>query len=146
VAEALDLGQVRALLDLDEEALVERAGVGPDTVEREVRYEKLEDVDAVEGPGVPGTVFLRGGRPELVYLRGQAVAGWTPAALRAELGEPEKQLRSRAGKAYTQFVYPDAGVAYAAQGDDLAYVEVFRPRSLADYERDIYREPRAFIR
>jgi hypothetical protein len=146
VAEQLDLEQLRSLLDLDEAALLDRLGVSPESVEREVRYEKLEDVDAVDPPDFPGTVFLRGGRVELVYVPRRALEGVSAAPLRAELGEPEAQLRSRAGKTYAQNVYPSAGVAFAAHGDELAYVEVFRPRSLDEYERDIYREPRAFIR
>ena len=47
---------------------------------------------------------------------------------------------------FNHHVHAEQGVAYSADGDEVAFVEVFRPRSLAEYERDIYRDPGLFIK
>jgi hypothetical protein len=44
------------------------------------------------------------------------------------------------------FVYASEGVAFSAAGRSLNFVEVFRPRSQKEYEAEIYREPKPFIR
>ena len=136
---ALSLADARALLDLDEGQLVARLG---GEVERELRYEGLGEVDAVVGTGA--RVFLRDGRPVLVYL--SEPEDVTEASLAAELGGPGELLSSRTGKTFNLHVHADQGVAYSADGDDVAFVEIFRPRSLAEYERDVYVDPGPFIR
>jgi hypothetical protein len=138
----------RGLLELTEDELLDRIGATPADVRRNLRYEKLEGLDVVDRPDAsPARIFLRDGRVELVYLpEGPALAGLTAGGLQQELGPPEAWLASRVGKAFSQCVNATQGVAYATDGDELAFVELFRPRSLAEYERDIYQDPGPFVR
>jgi hypothetical protein len=145
MAERLDLDEARDLLGLTQDELVARLGVGPGDIDPGYRYEGLDDVAMLYSPDAfPGRIYLRDDRPEIVYV--SEPAGWSEAKLEAELGGPGDELRSRAGKTFTHHVHADRGVAWSSDGDEVAFVEVFRPRSLAEYERDIYRDPGPFIR
>jgi hypothetical protein len=55
-------------------------------------------------------------------------------------------MRSRAGKEYTHTVYPTEGVAFSADGDEVVILEVFPPRTLDAYLKEIYEDPGPFIR
>ena len=148
VPERVDLDTCRGLLDLPEADLLRRLGATEDDIQRNVRYEKLESVDAVFRPDAfPGRIYLQGGRPQLIYVSGDpGLEGWMEPDLERELGNPEAWLASRAGKAFSHKVYATKGVAYSTDGSELAFLEVFHPRSLEQYERDIYRDPGPFVR
>ena len=110
-------------------------------------YEALEDLTSVQNRGrFPGTVYLRNGEVELVYVGPGALEGVTPADLEEELKGRPARLRSRAGKKASLFVHAGQGIAYSAHGDELHFVEVFKPRSLEEYEAAIYKDPGPFIR
>lgn len=110
-------------------------------------YGRMEDVTSIRDAAVfPGTLFLLDGEVELVYVDGEALPEVTPADLTAQLGDGAVALRSRAGKRANLWVHAEQGVAFSAQDDTLDFLEVFRPRSQAAYEAEIYREPHAFIR
>jgi hypothetical protein len=143
--EGLDLDEARTLLGLTESQVLARLGAGEDDVQRDVGYEGLEGLSVVHRPeAFAGRVYLRDGTPELVYF--SAPEGVTGSGLDAELGGTGAELRSRAGKMFNHHVHAEQGVAYSADGDEVAFVEVFAPRPLADYERDIYRDPGPFVR
>lgn len=70
----------------------------------------------------------------------------TPAELEQELGAPAAVLRSRAGKSYRHAVYPQQGLAYSADAKRVAFIEIFPPTTLADYQERIHDEPEPFVR
>ena len=138
---AVDLDAARALLDLSRDELLARLGAGPEDVDDGYRYEGLDDVAMLYKPeAFPARIYLRDGRPEMVYA--SEPEGWSPDGI----GGEDAELRSRAGKTFTHHVHAEQGVAWSSDGDEVAFVEVFRPRSLAEYEREIYRDPGPFIR
>jgi hypothetical protein len=106
-------------------------------------YHKLRPVDKWRRPAAhPGFFIIQGDRLALIYVDDeQALADLHPDALRAELGEPEASLRSRAGKSVPLHVVATKGVAYAGKADRIYYLEIFPPMSLADYQAQIYEDP-----
>ncbi|MBS3940884.1 MAG: hypothetical protein KG028_07980 [Actinobacteria bacterium] len=110
-------------------------------------YGRLDDVTSIEyTPVYPGTLYLQDGVVDLVYLGRGALADVTRSQITAEVGDDGVRLRSRAGKQANLVVHAEQGVAYSAEGDTLHFLEVFRPRSQAAYEAEIYADPGAFIR
>ncbi len=109
-------------------------------------YQKLRPVDKWKRPGAhPGIFIIQGEQLALIYVDDEkSLAELRPAALLAEFGAPEASLRSRAGKAVQLQVVASKGLAYAAKGDRVYYLELFQPMSAADYEARIYEEPPAY--
>ena len=110
-------------------------------------YESLDGLTSLENPAVfPGTLYLLDGVVELVYFGDEAVSSVTPAQIEEEVKGRPARLRSRAGKKASTFVHAHDGVAYSAEGNQVNFIEVFRPRTRKEYEEQIYKEPPAFIR
>lgn len=110
-------------------------------------YGRMEDVTSIRDLQVfPGTIYLKDDEVELVRVGSRDLASSTRADLDALLGDDAVRLRSRAGKRANLWVHASQGVAYSAQGEELHFLEVFRPRTQQQYEDEIYREPPAFIR
>jgi hypothetical protein len=141
--------QFQEVLDLDE-AGVRRRLDGPDAeVNTDRRYEGLEHVTHYYNPSVlPAHVYVRNGRVQMVYVpRGSAaLQDTTPADIDAQVGGRGQRVRSRAGKSSNQYVRADQGVAYSTDEDEVEFVEIFRPRSLDAYLREIYQDPGEFIK
>jgi hypothetical protein len=115
-------------------------------VEDGLGYGQLRGLTRLQVPDLfPGYFFFDAGRPVVLYanLRGEEVR---PEQLLEQLGEPEAALRSRSGKRFKQYVYPDLGVAFAADSDSVSFLEIFPPMSLDEYKTTLYTEPPAFIR
>ena len=64
-----------------------------------------------------------------------------PDALMAALGGEGATMRSRAGKRVVQHVYPEAGIAFAAERDEVKLLEIFPPTTQAIYEAEIHKDP-----
>lgn len=76
----------------------------------------------------------------------EALAQLDPNELRAELGAPRETFASRAGKDFAHYVYPDRGIAFSANRDTLAYLEIFSPMTLTQYENELYLDPGPFVK
>lgn len=145
----LDLDACRALLELTDAQVRARLQIdGAGETHEGVQYEGIVGVTQYYNPDAfAGRVYVRGDRVEIVYVpSGPALAGVTRADLDAPAGGEPAALRSRAGKEYVHYAHPEQGLAYSAEGDDVLFVEVFRPRSLEAYEAEIYRDPGPFTR
>jgi len=114
----------------------------------QARYEGLEGVEQVYNKEkFAGRVYGRDGRVEVIYVPGgSALADTTVKELSSGMKGKGKEMRSRAGKEFTHVVYAEEGLAFSAEGDELGFVEVFRPRPLKQYLEDIYRDPGPFTR
>jgi hypothetical protein len=76
-------------------------------------------------------------KPLLQKLDGQA--------LLSELGSPAADLRSRAGKGESQYVFPERGIAFSSDSEGrVAFIEIFQPMSLSEYMAQIYIDPGQF--
>ena len=140
------LAQARALIGLEKDAARQRLGGGL-SEDPDDGYEAMQGVASLENGDVfPGTLYLKDDRVEMVYLGPGGLHGVTAADLESELPGEATLLRSRAGKTANMHVRAEEGVAYSAEGDEVHFVEVFRPRSLQDYESEIYNDPGPFIR
>jgi hypothetical protein len=144
VAELLDAWRMVLGLSLEQVQGV----FEPDEVIEDGEYQGLVGVTIVRaGERCPGSLYLADGRVVLMYVG--RVERWpqvTPEALFDVLGEPDEQLRSRAGRGHTQYLYGAAGIAFSAADDEVDFVEVFPPVTTADYLAQVYEEPPPFIR
>ena len=145
-AAAGSFSDARAFLGRSLEEVQALLGPGAESVHGD-EYGPMTDVTSIANPAVfPGTLYLAGGRVELVRLDGGVLEAVSRYELDAQFGGDAVRLRSRAGKLANLCVHAEQGVAYSAQGQSLDFLEVFRPRTQQAYEEEIYREPLAFIR
>ncbi len=78
-------------------------------------------------------------RPFLARLNGKI--------LLANLGSPAADLRSRAGKGFSQYVFPERGIAFSSDSaGHIAFVEVFPSMPLDLYLTQIYINPGPFVK
>jgi hypothetical protein len=131
------------LRDLSRAELRAKLGITDADISAGGAYYKLRPVDKWHRPAAhPGYFIIQGDRLALLYVDDQqALSGVHPNALRAEFGEPEASLRSRAGKSIPLHVLASKGLAYAGKEDRVYYLEIFPPMSLADYQSRIYEDP-----
>lgn len=130
---------------LSRDELVQRVGASRPDVAEGVAYQGLRPVDRVQLPGErPAYAFFRGDELVMLYAGRGALKDISRASLEADLGDGH-ELRSRAGKRSLLHVYPDRGVAFSADGDEVEFLEVFPPTTLERYESEIYREPGPFV-
>lgn len=99
----------------------------------------------------PGYFYFRDDVLVMLYVEAFPTSmhsDFTSDRLRQELGEPELELRSRAGKHNRIFVYPQQGIAFSADlsSGGVDFIEVFQPMTADSYRQTIYREPPKFKR
>lgn len=138
-----------ALLGAPVEKVAAERGLAESAARPGVNYGRLSGVTLLyDDDADPGQYYFRDGRLALIYIESPAdtYPALSPQALAAALGEPAEALPSRAGRQRKQYVYPDRGVAYAADDDEVAFIEVFAPTTLEGYRSELYMAPKKFIR
>ena len=143
-----DLPAWQQWLGLSEAEVRQRLATEGGEVDPDRRYEGLEHVTHYYNPSVsPARVYVSDGRVQMVYVpSGAAVAETTPSEIDAQIGGRGHRLRSRTGKTANQYVQAERGVAYSEDEGRVQFVEIFPPRSLEAYLKDIYRDPGPFTR
>lgn len=117
------------------------------TPEPDDEYQGIQGLTSIEYLRVfPGTIYLQGGRVELVFLASSALAPYRESDVQALFGAAALRLRSRAGKQAHLLVYAEHGIACSVGQEELHFMEVFAPQTPRGYETRIYREPSPFIR
>jgi hypothetical protein len=140
-----ELADLLALRELSRDEL--QARLGALETDPSVSYERIGDVDRLSDlDAFPGHFYFRGDELQMLYIPRSALAGAAPGELERELGEPAATLRSRTGEDSSLLVYPDRGVAFATDGEQVEILEVFPPTTLEAYESGIYKDPGEFIR
>lgn len=96
----------------------------------------------------PGLFYFRDEQFVLFYVdeMSDELEEMSLSALLDYLGEPTAVLRARSGKRHRQYVYAEMGIALAGVDDEIAFLEIFPPKTLADYKAELYVEPPRFIR
>lgn len=76
----------------------------------------------------------------------KVVTGISPDDFFTSFGEQEAGdvLRSRAGKLANHYVFPEHGLAFSEEDEEVIFIEVFAPCSRASYLKEIYLEPAPF--
>jgi hypothetical protein len=142
------LGRYTALRGLDRPAIIDKLEAKPEHIREHAAYERLSDVTEVHQPAAdPARFFFQGDKLVMIYLGDRTLLGTlTEDQLKAELGGgPGESLMSRAGKQSEMLVYPDKGVAFSI-GDEIDFLEIFPPCTLAEYQANIYSEPGPFYK
>ena len=136
-------GEWLRALEVTRDAL-EREGA---SVDRDVAYERLRGVDRVHAPAVhPAHFYFDGDRLRIAFVPDEHTEGTSAAPLAEELGEPDRTLRSRAGKTSRIALHAGRGIAYSHRGDALEFVEVFPPAPPEWYLDEVYEDPGEFYK
>lgn len=115
--------------------------------EPESDYQGLDEVLELRNKDkFPGRVFLRHGDVRLVYLSDGALEDVSVKDFEQITNGEAIELRSRAGKMSTLYLFAEDGVAYSTDGSVLDFAEFFPPCSVADYTEQIYDDPGPFRR
>jgi hypothetical protein len=145
-----DLAPWVELRDLTRDEIASRFGIGPDQTAEGVKYQGLKGVTRLSNlDRFPGHFFFEPGRetPAMIYIGDRdSLRPLDPGELMHALGGEGVRLGSRAGKRVVQHVYPAAGIAFAAEGDEVKLLEIFPPTTREGYESRIHVEPGPFIR
>jgi len=142
------LDTLMALRGLGRAALLDKLHIGADKVEEGVGYERLRGLAVAYDPArSPARFYFRGDTLVMIYLSDTtALASLEAGAVTRRLGEPPLKLRSRAGKKFKHYAYPEQGVAFTFRKAEqpLRFLEVFPPMAPDAYLRDVYEEPPPF--
>lgn len=141
-----------ALLGLTFEEIKARFHMHSKNLDSHTSYGNLARVVELHNASAhPARFYFRDAKPDgkpiaIVIDTSDTLDKLDPGTLRAELGAPRDMLASRAGKDFTHYVYPKRGVAFSANADSVAYLEIFPPTTLAQYEQDLYLDPGPFVK
>ena len=144
-----DLAAWVELRDVSRAEIARRFGIGPGGTAEGVRYQGLGPVTRLSNmERFPGHFFFGGDdRPAMIYIGDRdALAPLNAGELQAALGGPGATLPSRAGKRVVHHLYPESGIAFAAEGDDVKLLEIFPPTTREAYEAAVHQDPGPFIR
>jgi hypothetical protein len=140
-----ELADLLALRELSRDELHARFGA-LETV-RKVRYEGIEHVDRLHNADAfPGHFYFRGDDLAMLYVPRSALRDASLEDLQRELGEPAATLSSRTGEESSLLVYPERGLAFATDGEQVEILEVFPPTTRKAYLAAVYDPPPEFIR
>lgn len=145
---AFSLEACREVLGLQPQELLARLDLANAEVREGLRYEGMSGLTMYYNPErFAGRIYVREGKVAIVYVpSGEELRKTSPVELARQLHGKPADLRSRAGKEFTHHVYAEQGVAFSDDDEAIRFVEVFPPRSLDAYKREIYRDPGPFIR
>jgi hypothetical protein len=95
-----------------------------------------------------GLFYFKEDRLILIHIHSKPfLARLNGKTLLADLGSPAADLPSRAGKGFSQYVFPERGIAFSSDSaGQVAFVEVFQPMPLDLYLAQIYIDPGPFVR
>jgi hypothetical protein len=145
VVAGYELADLLALRGLSRDQL--QARLGALEADPGVRYEGIEGVDRLhDAAAFPGHFYYRGDDQLMLYIPRSALKEADLGELRTALGEAAASLSSRTGEDSTVYVYPERGVAFATDGEQVEILEIFPPTTLDAYESGIYKDPGEFIR
>jgi hypothetical protein len=145
---SLNLDRWISLRELSMQEIQNRFSISEEHIDQDTGYEKLADLTEFYNPDThPGHFYFRDGKFVMLYVgKSKELEQLDPKALQDNMGEPSIRLRSRAGKRFNHYVYPEKGVAFSADHNGVRFLEIFPPTSLEAYKSEIYEEPPPFIK
>ena len=138
-----------ALRSLSFAEALTRFSVSAEDAEADLGYGELENLTGLGNlPNCPGYFYFRDGSFVLFYVDKMAdeVDELQLQDMLDFLGEPQAVWRSNIGKLQMVYVYAEKGIAFSASDDEVAFVEIFNPLPLAEYEAKFYVNPSSFER
>lgn len=133
---------------LSRDELVRRLRIKPVHIDEDRAYERLTGVAHLHNPEVsPAHFYADDTRIVMIYVSDQSILSETTSrTLTDALGDSDAVLRSRQCKRCNLHVYPNRGIAFSSDGDDIGFLEIFQPMTLEEYKQTIYREPPNFTK
>jgi hypothetical protein len=133
------------LLRYDE--FIARYNIHPENIIENVSYEKITDATRVNMTGNRFFIF-RDSKLQLIYISNEMLVKeiWTEFKNDQKAILPEETVRSRAGKTSNQLIFATQGITVSTHGSEVDFIELYPACSVEDYLKNIYHEPKPFIR
>jgi hypothetical protein len=143
-----DLDPWISLRDLSMREALARFSITTANIRTEGSYQGLDHLTELYKPAAhPARFFFRDGTIAIIHVGdGAELKRLRGKAIFAQLGGEGILLRSRACTPCNEHVYPEKGLTVSGEGDDVSFVDVYPPTTLAGYLKEIYIEPGAFVR
>jgi hypothetical protein len=136
------------LRELSMQEIQNRFSISEEHIDKDTGYEKLSELTEFYNPDThPGHFYFRNEKFVMLYVgKSKELEQLDSKVLQDNLGGSGIRLRSRAGKRFNHYVYPEKGVAFSADQNGVRFLEIFPPTSLEAYKSEIYEEPPPFIK
>lgn len=146
--DVFNLDEQLSLRNLSMEEIRKKFSISEKNIEYNVKYEKLVTLTKLHNKNYhPGHFYFRNGKLVMLYIgENEELKEISSKLLQSNFAEEGIKLRSRAGKTFNHYVYPDKGVAFSADSKSVRFIEIFPPTSLEAYKAEIYEEPQPFIK
>jgi hypothetical protein len=144
----IDLDAWLSLRELSMEDVRERFAIADEQVDPDLTFGELSGVVRLHNPRThPGHFYFKDGAFLQLYVGGGGgeLDGISAEALRQRMGGTGTPLRSRVGKPYTHYVYPEQGLAFSTRNGAVRYLQIFPPTSLAAFTSQLYQEPEPYV-
>lgn len=143
----MTLDDYRRLLGLEYEQFVMEYNITSSQIHPDVRYEKIVDVTRVD-LAKNQAFFFKDGTLKIIYISDDGVSQrlWKTFMEIVNADSPDAVLRSRAGKTSNQLVFAGEGITVSVHGDDVDFLELYAPCTLAVYQSEVYQARGPFIR
>jgi hypothetical protein len=143
-----NLDNCLAFRNLSMEEIRRQFSISEENIEHNVKYEKLTQLTKLHNQNYhPGHFYFRDGKLVILYIgKNEQLEALDPKFLQNKFAEEGIRLRSRSGKTFNHYVYPEKGAAFSADSHSVRFIEIFPPTSLEAYKAEIYEEPQPFIK
>ena len=123
----------------------QKFSVSDDQINRNATYTNLTGITEIHNEATPGYFYYNEGKFLLFYVgNSKEVRNLKAEELYERYGGYGEMLTSRAGKIFMHHVYPEAGIAFSSDGENVRILEVFMPMSLESYKELYYEEPPSY--
>jgi hypothetical protein len=145
---AFNLDEHLALMNLSMEEAIKKFSIPKKDIDNNANYEKLSKLILLKNKKFhPGYFYFNDGKLVMLYIgKNDQLEKLDPKVLQDNLVEKGISLRSRAGKTFNHYVYPEKGVAFSADSRSVRFIELFPPTSLEAYKVEIYEDVPPFIK
>ena len=145
---AFNLDEHLALMNLSMEEVIQKFSIPKKDIDNNANYEKLSKLTLLKNNKFhPGYFYFKDGKLVMLYIgKNDQLEKLDPKVLQDNLVEKGISLRSRAGKTFNHYVYPEKGVAFSADSRSVRFIELFPPTSLEAYKVEIYEDVPPFIK
>jgi hypothetical protein len=121
-------------------------GATSDDFATDLQYKKLRPVSLLHlQEKDPAYFYFQESKLVMVYLERPHLSH---SEMQSAFGAPDDEnwLASPAGKVSNLFIYPQIGISFSSDGEQLDFIEIYEEMSREDYLKKIYVDPESRLR